>query len=80
MGIPVPQQVLSKAIKENLDNIRNSSGLDTLYLDEETSKNDEPIENGKPIKDGNPIDWPLVLGLSLAGALFLMMGIAIGCM
>ncbi len=80
MGIPVPQQVLSKAIKENLDNIRNSSGLDTLYLDEEKSKNDEPIENVKPIKDGNPIDWPLVLGLSLAGALFLMMGIAIGCM
>lgn len=68
--IPVPKQVLSEAIKENLDNIRASTGLDSLSLAEETAPSD----------DDEPIDWPLALGLSLAGALFLVMAVGVAWM
>ena len=69
MDIPVPQQVLSNAIQENLDSIRDSTGLESLSLDEDTTPSDD-----------EPFDFALVLGLSLAGALFALMGIAVCCL
>lgn len=69
MDIPVPQQVLFNAIRENLDSIRDSTGLDSLSLDEGTVPSDD-----------EQFDWPLALGLSIAGALFALMGIAACCM
>jgi hypothetical protein len=69
-GIPVSQQVLTEAIKEDLANIRTSTGLDSLSLAGETS----------PSEDDDVVDWPLALGLSLAGVLFLLMVIALVAM
>ena len=66
-GIPVSQQVVSEAIKEDLDNIRRSTGLNSLTLAEETP----------PSEDDEAIDWPLALGLSLVGALLLVMTVAL---
>ncbi|XP_028400186.1 LOW QUALITY PROTEIN: mucin-like protein [Dendronephthya gigantea] len=69
-NIPVPQITLSNAIKENLNDIRQSTGLDALTL----------VEDTLPSSDDKGVDWPLILGLSLAGALLVLSGIAAICM
>ena len=66
MDIPVPQQVLLNAIRGDLSNIRDSTGLDSLSLTEDDDEDDSD-------------DLPLILGLSLVGALLLSIGIAALC-
>ena len=69
-NIPVPKMVLFNAIKENLDDIRESTDLDGLSL-----AGDSSVPS-----DDKGVDWPLILGLSLAGALLFLAGIAAICM
>lgn len=71
MDTPIRKQVLSNAIRENLPNIREATDLSTLLLADDITTPDDD--------DDDELDLPLILGLSLLGALLLMVGIAVGC-
>lgn len=67
-GVPVPQAVLVRAWTERLDKIKQETGLEISL----TQKTDE-----KTTKKSDDLDWPLVLGVTIAGVLLLVLGVCV---
>ena len=67
-GAPVPQAALVNAWLEHLNTLQTDTGLRLLITTEAQTD---------PQTESDDLDWPLVLGVSIAGVLLLVLGICV---